>query len=137
MQRSLTTASRAIDIHHLNTAHVGKSQNQYIFAYSKLYKGWWRGQASSSMKLYTYNENPRLCVVQQIDEWSLIIRDQGSWGTMQLLLSFISSHKEITSSTVSNQMKGTLRLSGVDSLGNFSLESLGFSLVFYHNYLCY
>ena len=64
MRRSLITTSRAIGIHHLNTEHVDKSQNQYIFAYSKLYKGWWRGQVSSSMKLYTYNENPRLCVVQ-------------------------------------------------------------------------
>ena len=119
----LTIAFRAIGIHHLNTERMDRSQKQYIFAYSKLQKGWRIGQVPCTLKLYTYNENPRLCVVQCIDEYLLGTRDWRSEGKTQLLISFISPHNEITRSTISNWIKENLRLSGIDSLGDFGEHS--------------
>lgn len=60
---ALTTASRTIDMHHSNTEHMGTR------AYCKLHKRWRKGQVPSTLKLYTYSEDPRLCAVQCIDEY--------------------------------------------------------------------
>ena len=120
---ALTTASRAIGIHHLTIKHMGRLHNHYVFTYDKLHKGWRRGQSPPVVRLFAYSQDPELCVVKCLNEY---IRRSEKWRTdtkNQLLLSYISPHKEVTSSTISNWIKETLKFSGATTLGEFGEHS--------------
>ena len=91
---------------------MGQLNNQYVFKYSQLYKGWNKGKSSPIVKFHAHEKDPRLCVVKCIDEYLLRSNSWRSGGKTKLLLSSICPHKKITSSTVSKWIKDILVLLG-------------------------
>ena len=69
---------------------------------------------------HAFEIDSRLCVVKCINEYLLRSNNCCTGRKTQLLLSFISPHKEITCSTVSKWIKNTLWLSGISNFENFS-----------------
>ena len=77
-------------------------------------KNWRCGKSISSLEFHEYSEDKSFCVVTTIDEY---IKRTVNWregGKTQLLLGYIKPHVEVSSSTVSQWIKETLKPSGID-----------------------
>ena len=120
---ALVSASRAIQIQHLDISQMGRLSNQYKFAYTKLHKGWRKGKSSPTVLFSAFLEDPQLCVVNCLDEYLLRSKGWRNGHKNQLLLSHINPHKEVSSSTISRWLRETLDLSGVTNLGEFGGHS--------------
>ena len=123
MLLALTSASRAYGIHNLDISHMGRLDDQYTFTYAKLHKGWRKGQPSPSITFYSFAEDQDLCVVKALDEYLTRTKGWRQVQKRQLLLGTIKPHVEVSSSTVSRWIKETLKLCGVDTIGNFNAHS--------------
>ena len=80
------TASSAIKIHQLNIESMVKLNKQYVFKYSKLYKGWKKGNCSPIVTLHAYGKDPVLRIVKCIDEYLLRLNNWCTDGKTRLLL---------------------------------------------------
>jgi len=123
MLLALVSASRAVQLQHLQITHMGRLPDQYKFSYSKLHKGWKKGKTSPSVCFYSFSEDPNMCVVKCLDEYLLRSKKWRTENKDQLLLGHTNPHKEVSSSTISRWIKDTLELSGVTKLGSFSGHS--------------
>ena len=99
---SLTSASRASAMHSLDVRFMIKSDDTYIFTFRKLYKICRKGKAPPKLYFYKYPKDQELCVVSALNEY---LKRTETWRTngdkFPLLLSYIKSHVEVHSSTVS------------------------------------
>ena len=123
MLLALVSASRAVQLQHLQISHMGRLFDQYKFSYNKLHKGWRKGKPSPSVNFFAYKEDHQMCVVKCLDEYILRSKEWRTESKKQLLLSHINPHREVSSSTISRWIKETLELSGVTELGSFSGHS--------------
>ena len=82
----MATASKAIEIHYLNIESMVKLNNQYVFKYSKIHKGWKKGNSSPIVTFHTYGKNPVLRIVKYIDEYLLRLNSWCTEEKTQLLL---------------------------------------------------
>ena len=107
---SLTTASRASMIHHLNTDFKAKDKDRYIFYFSKLGKSWRKGQAPPAIIYFA------LCVVETLNEY---INPSKSWRESnhkkQLVLSSKRPHNAVVSCTISGWLKKTFKQAGINT----------------------
>ena len=92
-----------------------KSEDLYTFTLHKLQKSWRKGKAPLKIYFYKYQKDQKLCVVSTIDEY---LKRTKTWRThgnnFQLLLSYIKTHVEAHSSTVTRWIKKILKETGVD-----------------------
>ena len=90
MLLALASASRAIQIQHLDISQMGQLPDQYKFVYTKLHKSWRKSKSPSSVSFFAYTEDPHMCVVNAYLDRTKVQRD---WKN-QLSLSFIQPHKK-------------------------------------------
>lgn len=106
MLLALTSASRVLGIHNLDINFMTKTNDQYTFTFNKLHKSWRQGQPNPSIVFVSYPEDEDLCVfnaltvyLERTSEW------RNASGASQLLISTISPHKGVVSSTIAGWIK--------------------------------
>ena len=88
MLMTLTSASRASAVKHLDIRYMVKGTQKYVFKFHRLHKSWRCGKAIPSLEFHEYSEDKGLCVVTTIDEY---IKRTVNWregGKSQLLLGY-------------------------------------------------
>ena len=85
---ALVSASRAVQIQHLDITHMGRLPGQFSFSYAKLHKGWRRGKSPPAVEFKAYLADPELCVVNCLNEYLLRSEPWRDGANTQLLLSF-------------------------------------------------
>ena len=88
---ALISASRAVQIHHLQVSNMARLQNQYKFEYSQLHKSWKRGKICPSLQFFAFVEDPEMCVVKCLDGYLLKSEPWRKNQETQLLLSFFKA----------------------------------------------
>ena len=111
---TLTPASRASVIHHLDIRYMVKEKGKYVFKFHRLYKSWQCGKPIPSLEFHECSEYKSLHVVTTIDEYIKCTVNWREGAKSQLLLGYNKPHVEVSSSTVSLWRKETLKLSGTD-----------------------
>ena len=86
-----------------------KDTNNYMFTFGKLHKAWRKGKSPPSLKVYSFEEDTKLCVVATLEDY-LKRKDKS-----QLLLSFVKTHNPVVSSTISRWIKNVVREAGIDT----------------------
>ena len=57
---ALASASRAIQIQHLDISQMGRLPDQYKFVYTKLHESWRKGKSSPSVSFIAFTEDPHV-----------------------------------------------------------------------------
>ena len=116
MLLAMTSASRVLGLQHLDIRFMAKGTNNYIFTFGNLHKSWRKEKPPSSRKVYTFEEDAKLCVVPTLEEycnrtkvWKL------GKDKSQLLLSFIKPRNLEVSTTISRWIENVLREVGIDT----------------------
>ena len=60
MLLALTSEFRVLDLQHLNIRFMAKGTNNYMFTFGKLHKEWRKGKSTTSLKVYTFEEDTKL-----------------------------------------------------------------------------
>ena len=107
---ALTSSNRAHEICSLNIDFLVKHPKHYTFHFSKVTKTARQGKLRPPVELIQFSEQ-NLCVCHRIDVY---LERTEAWkkNEGQLLLSFISPHKFVTTQTVSRWIVEVLSLSG-------------------------
>ena len=101
---SLTTASGASGLQHLDIRYMTKGGNKVTFYFAKLHKSWRKGKPPPSLTIIGFPEDPQLCVTETLDTYLDRTKDR-RLGKCQLLLSSQKPYKEVVSSTISVGLK--------------------------------
>ena len=113
---ALTSASRASEMTNLNLRYFNKTPSLYVFYPCSLTKTWRRGEKPPEpIKFYSFPWEKKLCVCETLEAY---FQKRESWGIKeksQLLVSHVSPHKPICSSTVSRWLKEGLAMVGIDT----------------------
>ena len=113
---TLTTASRASMIQHLNTEFMANDNDRYIFYFSKLYKSWRKDQVPPAIIYSAFDEDKALCVVETLNE---NINRSKLWKKSshekQLLLSSIRPYNAVVSCAILGWLKKTLKQAGINT----------------------
>ena len=92
-----------------------RPEGKFVFTFHKLHKSWNYGKAPPSLEFCEYTEDRDLCVVTTLNEYiKRTYQRRAEKRRSQLLLSFIQSCVEMSSSTVS--LKEVLKLAEIDVL---------------------
>ena len=81
----------------------------------ELQKACRKGTLPPSLKVYTFEENTKLCVVATLEEYLKRTKVWCGKDKSQLLLSFFNTHNPVVSSTKSEWIKNVLREAGIDT----------------------
>ena len=115
MLLGLTSAPQVLSLQHLDITFTTQGTNNYMFTFGKLHKAWRKGKPPPSLKVYTFEENTKLCVIATLEEY---LKRKKVWcgkDKSQLLLSFIKPHNPVVSSTISGWIKNALREADIDT----------------------
>ena len=115
MLLALTSASRVLGLQHLDVRFMTKGTNNYMFSFGKLHKAWRKRKSPPSLKVYSFEEDTKLCVVATLDDYLKRTKVWRGKDKSQLLLSFVKSHNPVVSSTISGWIKNVLREAGIDT----------------------
>ena len=115
MLLALTSASRVLGLQHLDIRFMAKGTNSYMFTFGKLHKAWRKGKSPPSLKVYSFEEDTKLCVVATLEEYLKRTKVWRGKDKSQLLLSFVKPHNPVVSSTISGWIKNVLREAGIDT----------------------
>ena len=83
--------------------------------FGRLHKGWKSGRSSPVVRYYECDADRDLCIRKTLD---LYLERTKPWRTdqkKQLLLSYVSPHKEVCISTISGWIIKVLNLAGIDT----------------------
>ena len=69
MLLALTSASRVLGLQHLDIRFKTKGTSYYIFSFGKLHKARKKGKSPTSLKVYLFEEDTKLCVVATLEEY--------------------------------------------------------------------
>ena len=94
---------------------MAKGTNSYMFTFGKLHKAWRKGKSPPSLKVYSFEEDTKLCVVATLEEYLKRTKVWRGKDKSQLLLSFVKPHNPVVSSTISGWIKNVLREAGIDT----------------------
>ena len=86
-----------------------------MFTLGKLHRAWRKGQPPPSLKVYSFEEDTKLCVVDTLEE---NLKRTNVWrgkDRSQLLLSFVKPHNSVVILTISGWIKNVLRETGIDT----------------------
>ena len=112
---AILSASRVSEITNLNTEYLTKSPSVYIFAVAHLTKTCKKDKKPHpNFKFYSFPHEEKLCVCRAIDSY---MKRRLAWGVKetQLLVSHISPHQPVCSSTVSRWLVQLLSMAGVNT----------------------
>ena len=115
MLLALTSTSRACTMHCLDIRFMARDAHFVQFMFGRLHKGWKSGKSSPVVRYYEYHADRNLCFWTTLDVY---LERTKPWTTdqkKQLLLSYINSHKEVCSSTISGWIIKELNLAGIDT----------------------
>ena len=115
MLLALTSASRVLGLQHLDIRFMTKGTNNYMFTFGKLHKVWRKGKSLPSLKFYSFEEDTKLCVVANLEEYLKRTKVSRGKDKSQLLLSFLKPHNPGVSSTISEWIKNVLREADIDT----------------------
>ena len=115
MLLALTSASRVLGLQHLDIRFMTKGTNNYMFTFGKLHKVWRKGKSLPSLKFYSFEEDTKLCVVANLEEYLKRTKVSRGKDKSQLLLSFVKPHNPGVSSTISEWIKNVLREADIDT----------------------
>ena len=114
MLLALTSASRASNIHHLDTRFVSLSKGKVVFNFAKLSKTWKKGGAPPKLEIFAFEKDTDFCLIQTL---RVYLNRSQEWiveKKTQLLLGINKSHKPVSVSTVSRRIKDIMSLSEID-----------------------
>ena len=111
---TLSSASRASVIHHLDVRYMLRPEGTLLFTFHKLHKSWKHGKATPSLEFCECTGDRDLCVVTLNEYIKHKYQRRSEKRRSQLLLSFIQPYVEVSSSNVSIWIKEALKLAGVD-----------------------
>ena len=86
-----------------------------MFTFGKLHKAWRNGKSPPSLKVYSFEENTKLCGVATFQEYLKRTKVWRGKDKNQLLLSFVKPQNLVVSSTISAWIKNVLREAGIDT----------------------
>ena len=112
---ALTSTSRACMIHCLDIRFMARHAYFVQFMFGRLHKGWKSGRSSPVVRYYECDADRDLCIRKTLD---LYLERTKPWRTdqkKQLLLSYVSPHKEVCISTISGWIIKVLNLAGIDT----------------------
>ena len=115
MLTTLTSASRVLGLQHLDIRFMTKGANNYTCSLLNSKKHAEKGPSPPSLKVYTFEENTKLCVVATLEEYLKRTKVWCGKDKSQLLLSFFNPHNPVVSSTKSEWIKNVLREAGIDT----------------------
>ena len=88
-------------LQHLDIRFMIKATNNYMFTFGKLHKAFRKWKPLPSLKVYTFEEDTKLCVVATLGEYLKITKFWREKDKSQLLLSFVKPQNLVLSSTIS------------------------------------
>ena len=111
---ALTSASRASEICQLDIRYLAKHTAWYSFTLAKPTKTHKPGKTFPVVKYFKFSDDLGLCVCHTID---LYLTRTEKWRKeeSQMLLSYISPHKKVSTDTVSRWIKQCIRQAGIDT----------------------
>ena len=114
---ALTAAQRVTAIQHLNINFMARSSSQVTFYFNKLHKSWRRGKAPPEVTYQGYPNDKSLCIVSTLGEYLDRTRNwrNSDCHDGQLLLSTLTPHNPVKSSTISNWLKRVMGKAGIDT----------------------
>ena len=116
MLLALTSAGRASELQSLNTRYMIHKGNTVQFTLERPSKTTRQGQKLPKIEVHKYHKDPALDVVDCLDTYLAATR---TWRTNpesdRLLLSTVSPHKPVATSTISNWLKAVLKAAGIDT----------------------
>ena len=115
MLLALTSASRVLGLQHLDIRFMIKGTNIYMYTFGKLHKAWRKGKSPPSLKVYSFEEDTKFCVIATLEQYLKRTKVWRGKDKSQLLLSFVKPHNPVVSSTISGWIKNVLREAGVDT----------------------
>ena len=65
---ALTSSCRVLGLQHLDIRFMIKGTNNYIFIFGKLYKACRKGKPTSSLTVYSFEEDTKLYVVGSLEK---------------------------------------------------------------------
>ena len=69
MALALTSAHRVLSSQHLDIRFMTKGTNNYMFTFGNFHKAWWIGKPPPSLRVYTFEEDTKLCIVATFEEY--------------------------------------------------------------------
>ena len=69
MLLAFTSASRVLDLQHLNIRFMVKTPSSFAFTFRKLHKAWKKGKPPPSVVFHSFKEDSSLCVVELLNEY--------------------------------------------------------------------
>ena len=91
-------------------------EDEYVFKFHMLTKSWRKGIPPLLVEFCSFQQNPKLCVVQTIKSYLQVTQ---AWrnknGQKRLLLSTFTQHEEVKKSTVAGYKAVILGSAGIDT----------------------
>ena len=115
MLLALTSASLVLGLQYLDIRFMTKDTNNSISTFGKLHKAWRKRKPSPSLKVYSFEENTKLCVVATLEEYFKRTKVWRGKNKNQLLLNFVKPHNPVVSLIISGSITNVLREGGVDT----------------------
>ena len=116
MLLALTSAGRASELQSLNTKYMQHKGTTIHFTLEKPSKTTRQGQKLPTIVLHKYDKDDALDVVGCLDAYLNITRPWRLNAKFdRLLLSTVSPHKPVATSTISNWLKAVLKTVGIDT----------------------
>ena len=91
-----------------------KSEKIYVFYIGGTVKHSRDGKTPPEIEFHSFIEEPCLCPVLALDEYTNRMKEWISTSDSKLFRSILKPHKQITKSTITRWIKEVLKLSGID-----------------------
>ena len=69
MLLALTSASLVLASQHLGIRFMTKDTNNYMFTFGKLHEAWRKGKSLSSLRVYSFEEDTKFCVIAALEDY--------------------------------------------------------------------
>ena len=109
---ALTSAARAHELAALDLTYFLGKEGSWEFSLPAHVKNSRPGQPARKFLFLAFQENPKICVIRCLT--ANVERTKGLRKSTQLLMSFISPHKAISSQSVSRWLSRALRMAGIE-----------------------
>ena len=109
---ALTSAARAHELSALDLTYSLRKEGSWEFSLPTHVKNSRPGHPARKFIFLAFPENPKICVIRSLIAY--VDRTKGLRKSTQLLVSFISPHKAISSQSVSRWLSRALRMAGIE-----------------------
>ena len=112
---ALTSASQVLGLQHLDIRFINKGTDNFFFTFGKPHKAWRKGKPLPSLRVCTFEEDPKLYVAATLEEYLKRKKGWSGKDKRQLLLIFDKLHNPVVSSTISGWIKNVLNEEDIDN----------------------